>query len=72
VALPRRQSLIKQWAWPLVRPLAEATAGIARTGGTALSDFKLNGGAEPRLTSGGIAETEERVSGIAETEECVK
>jgi hypothetical protein len=26
----------------------------------------LNGGAEPRLTSGGIAETGERVSGIAE------
>jgi hypothetical protein len=31
----------------------------------------LNGGAEPRLTSGGIAETEEGVSGIAETEEGV-
>jgi hypothetical protein len=48
------------WAVPPVRPLASEKAGKARTGGTApfLSIYH-NGGAEPRLTSGGRAASSE-------------
>ena len=50
---------------PLVRPLALEPLGRARTGGAAHSELKADGGAEPRLTSGGEAVVEGVKSGSA-------
>ena len=40
---------------PSVRPLAIKRVGEARTRGVAQTSVKLDGGAKPRLTSGGEA-----------------
>ena len=53
--MPRRQVLKELWAEPLVRPMAHKLWGEARTGGVPIQEFRGDGEAEPRLTSGGEA-----------------
>ena len=55
-AKPRRRNLIDVGAGPRVRPSAYSRAEPARWAQPFL-EFQLDGGAEPRLTSGGEADS---------------
>jgi hypothetical protein len=62
--MPRRSTLVCEWAAPSVRALPPSLWAKGRTKGAAQISVNSSGEAEPRLTSGGEAATFNALKGL--------
>ena len=64
--MPRRQVLKELWAEPLARPMAHKLWAKPEPGAQPIQEFRGDGEAEPRLTSGGeaVAKGVQAVKGV--------